>query len=152
MKYTVRYAHLEKQSELTKNQLITSGDKIGVMGNTGASNGAHLHIDCIEGYHSSVYYLWEMSGGGLIPAPRQLNYFIDNGIFKSQILITTHYNDPVYMYITKKLHTAYDIVPLNRHETKEDYGIHWNRSMPGEVLGVGFDDDYGYYVNIGFEA
>lgn len=151
-RYTVRYAHLEEIPNLQKNQFIINGEIIGRMGNSGNSIGAHLHIDCIEGFHSSVYYLWEMSGGGLTPAPKQLNYFIDDQLFNTKILITTYYNDPLYMTMTKKLHTAYDVVPENRKKTTENYNIIWNRSMRGEVLAVGYDKDYGNYVNIGFYA
>ena len=152
MNYTVRYTHLETIPELKQNVFLIRGDMVGRIGNTGASNGRHLHIDCIEGHVPSVYHLWEMSGGGLTPSPKQLNYFTDSELFKSPILITTYYNDPKYMQVTKKLHTAYDVVPENRHKTDDNYDIFWNRSVRGEVLSIGFDIDYGNYIQIGFNA
>ncbi len=152
MFYTVRYTHLEYYPRLQLGELITSGDKIGRMGNTGASLGNHLHIDCIRGRTSSIWHLYEMENGTLEPAPRQLNYFIDNELFKTDYHITTYYNDPEYQKELKKIHPAYDIVPVNRKQTTDNYDIFWNRSMKGEVLKVGNDRDYGFYAIIGFDA
>ena len=44
MDITMRYYHLEK-IYVTKNQKITKDTKLGLYGNTGASSGAHLHIE-----------------------------------------------------------------------------------------------------------
>lgn len=150
MRYTVRYCHLKNIPKCEKNSLVYTGDQIGVMGNSGASTATHLHIDCVEGFMPSVYYLYQMTNRELVPAEKQLNYFIDKELFKTDIHITSYYNDPEYMEITGKLHPAYDVVPLNRHETEENHIIYWNRSMMGEVLSVGAHSDYGNYIHIGF--
>lgn len=40
----ILYAHMESQSSLSENARVTKGDAIGIIGNTGASEGVHLHI------------------------------------------------------------------------------------------------------------
>ncbi len=44
MDIAIRYFHLEK-IYVTKGQKITKDSKLGLYGNTGASSGAHLHIE-----------------------------------------------------------------------------------------------------------
>ena len=58
MKYTVRYAHLESIS-VKEGQTIKEGDVIGIMGNTGQSFGAHLHIDVVRGKADKDIHLWQ---------------------------------------------------------------------------------------------
>lgn len=40
----ILYAHMESQSSLSENARVTKGDAMGIIGNTGSSNGVHLHI------------------------------------------------------------------------------------------------------------
>lgn len=40
----ILYAHMESQSSLSENARVTKGDAIGIIGNTGDSEGVHLHI------------------------------------------------------------------------------------------------------------
>ncbi len=150
MKFTVRYAHLDSVPELKKNQLIERGNKIGRMGNTGTSTGSHLHIDCVEGYVSKVFHMWEIDQDIYISNPKELNYFIDFQLFNTKIHVTASYFDPFYMESRGILHPAYDVVPLNRHETKKNYDIFWNRSFRGKVLSLGYDKGYGNYIQIGY--
>jgi hypothetical protein len=143
MKYTVRYAHLKDIPTLEG--LVKEGEIIGVMGNTGQSYGAHLHIDCVRGLQYNNWKLADVENGHMASEIRQLNYFIDNELFKQPYRITTYYCDPEY--INNKLHFAYDIVPI-----RGDWTIYWNRSKIGQVLAKGYDDSYGNYILIGFEA
>ncbi len=45
--YTTRYAHL-KDIDVKQGQVITKGQKIGTVGNTGLSSGPHLHYEIIK--------------------------------------------------------------------------------------------------------
>ena len=46
--YYVLYAHLKSKSLVKEGQNVAAGDSIGEMGNTGASRGAHLHLELIK--------------------------------------------------------------------------------------------------------
>ena len=43
------YAHLDKAPVVSKGDTVEEGDKIGVMGNSGDSEGVHLHFEMREG-------------------------------------------------------------------------------------------------------
>ena len=151
MKYTVRYAHLEKLSPLIIGQRVKEGDFIGIMGTTGQSTGEHLHIDNRKGFYSYAYRMADIDLEQ--ETIRQLNYFIDKDLFRHPIVITSYYMDPEYIINGKwKIHPAYDVVPKNRKKTKENYGIYWNRSKEGTVLLNGYSEGYGNYVHIGYET
>lgn len=152
MFYTVRYCHLKKIPGFVVGDKIINGNIIGTMGNSGKSYGAHLHIDCVEKKQNRMWSLGATETGLPKSAHRQLNYFIDDQLFRYEILITTYYNDPEYMARYKKVHLAYDVVPLNRRETDSHYSIYWNRSKTGYVTAVGNDTAYGNYIMITFEA
>ncbi len=145
--YTVRYAHLQSLPKLKIGQVLMYGDEIGIMGNTGASTGAHLHIDCVEGVQARRYTLADIEQDKPKSAPRQLNFFIDNDLFLCDPIITTWYCDWTYQQEFGKTHPAYDVVPKNKNKTK----IFWNRSAQGEVIYL-LDNDraYGNCVHIAF--
>lgn len=148
MTYTVRYAHLAKKPELKVGDKVYEGDKIGVMGNTGASHGAHLHLDNVVGRVARKYTLEEIERGNPTSDIRQLNMFIDDGLFKALLRITTYYGCPDYQRKYKKVHTGYDVVPESG-----DWSIYWNRSKAGEVIAVVADDPgYGNYIQISYVA
>lgn len=149
MIYTVRYAHLAETPFLKAGDKLNTGDFIGKMGSTGQSTGAHLHIDVVEGAQSGRYTLADMEFGKQIPSPRQLNWFIDNGLFLAAPVVTTPYCDAEYMIERGKLHLGYDLIPLRGGEGSP---IYWNRSMVGTVLSVVRDKDYGNMVQIAFEV
>lgn len=151
MIYTVRYCHLS-QIYVDKGDTVKFGDKVGRMGNTGVGTGAHLHIDCVEDVRNKIFHLADMERGIVKPALRQLNYFIDDDLFGTPLLITTPIADADYMAKWKKLHLAYDVVPEDRKRTDKHWDIFWNRSMKGTVLATGNDSGYGNYVYIGFDA
>ncbi len=151
--YTVRYAHLELPSLLNEGDLVLSKDVVGKMGSTGASSAPHLHIDVVEGLVNRIIKLAEIgyeNGQEYRPNLKQLNYFIDDLLFDTELLITTYFGDPTY---SGDLHHAYDVVPENRHfEPGRNSVIYWNRSKTGLVTKSGHDDAYGNYVLIVFEA
>jgi len=152
LKYTVRYAHLETIPVIGIGETISTGDLVGCMGDTGASHGNHLHIDCVHGKIQHVYHQRDIESGVVMSAPRQLAWFIDADLFGTELLITTGYADPLYLRSEKKLHLAFDVVPENRHITDAYYDIFWNRSAQGEVIAKGFDSGYGNYIHVLFEA
>jgi hypothetical protein len=153
VKYTVRFAHLEKAPSWKVGDTIKIGDVVGKMGTSGQSTARHLHIDCVEGHQVGRYQLKDIEADSPKAAPRQMNWFIDDDIFKQPIVITTHYADAEYQRTMKKVHFGYDVVPENRHDPKADLLIYWNRSISGTVLRVDYDSaGYGNCLYVGFEA
>ena len=150
MRYTVKFAHLESLPELKEEQIIKNGELIGVMGNTGKSSGAHLHLDLTGGFTSTIWRLSDIEPSR--EHARQTAYFIDKDLFKTKLKISSYYCDPRYRDENGKLilHPAYDCYPSNK--LYDSFKIYWNRSMPGQVLKVGNDFGYGYYCLIGFDA
>jgi hypothetical protein len=148
--YTVRFAHLKKVPGYTVGDKIIDGTYVGTMGNSGQSTAAHLHIDCVEGYQELNWTLKDTENGMPKSAPRQLNYFIDKYLFRTDIAVTTNYNDLEYMNDLDKVHLAYDVVPANRDPAFFD--IWWNRSKEGTVAALGTHSAYGNYILIAFRA
>lgn len=136
---------------------IISGEIIGRMGSSGLSSANHIHFDLIEGFRSNVYKLKDIPYyiQDLKALLLQYYYFLDSRMFGTEILITTYFGDPDYYNKDEiwKFHPAFDVVPKNRHsEPGKNFNIFWNRSKVGVVLAVGYDEFYGNYINIGFEA
>ena len=156
MKYTVRYAHLKNLPNFKEGDLIHKNMFIGRMGSSGQSIKNHLHIDVVEGYIKKLIYLEEIGYEPekfYVPNIRQLNYFIDQKLFKIDPVITTFFYEPEYKILFKKDHPAYDVVPIDRHRSKKHYDIFGNRSKLGFVLKVDYDEKgYGNYILIGYEA
>lgn len=156
MKYTVRYAHLAEASNLKVGESLSFGDLIGIMGTSGQSKWPHLHIDLIKGFIEIIIQLNKI---GLFkkykPCKKQLDYFIDDDLFRCKLVVTTPYLDKEYEKVYHKKHHAYDVVPKDRHTSKEHFKIYWNRKKVCnvKVLGVGYDErGYGYYALIGYET
>lgn len=148
MTYTVRFAHLERASELRIGECVKRGRIVGRMGSSGQSTAPHLHIDCVEGEQSAHYTLATIEAGSPKASPRQLNYFVDNELFGSNPIVTTYFADPLYQAKRNKLHSGYDIVPA-----KKPFDIHWNRSVDGRVVRLEDDPEgYGHCVYIAFDV
>ena len=152
MKYTVRYAHLVSRSPLPVGTVVEKGKLLGFMGNTGKSDGAHLHIDVVDGEQPKTYKLADMDANRHNPNMKwpnvvELNWFMDSELFGCRPLVTTYYCEPAYLLLYKKLHPAYDVIPVIKATT----GIHWNRSYPGKVIRNEFDEGYGWHIHVRYE-
>lgn len=153
MKYTVRFAHLKYPSPLRPGQVVYRGEEVGVMGDTGSSNGAHVHLDVVEGTHTGRYTLADMAAGSPKPNAKQCVFFADEELFNYELVVTVPYADPPYYKRLAKFHFAMDVVPEDRHRTTEHHKLRWPRSMPGTVVrNVEGDPAYGNYVMITYEA
>jgi len=150
--YSVIFAHLRQPSGLQVQDRVEEGFPIGVMGNTGVSQGDHLHFTCVEGLQAAPWTLEAMEEFSPKPALRQAGYFLDKGLFGIEALITTAWNCPLYLRKWKKVHNAFDVVPSDRWVNDSHYQIWWNRTKRGTVTYSGFDPAYGYCVIISFEA
>jgi hypothetical protein len=150
MIYTVRYAHLKHIPHFPIETIIKPQDMIGIMGNTGKSTADHLHIDTIISSRVRPWRQLDMERRNLLPAPKQLNFFIDAALFNQPLVITSYYCDPIYMDRFGILHFGYDVRP-KYFNSDTDYTIYWNRSFTGKVIAVGFDNGYGNYIHIEFE-
>lgn len=150
--YTVRFAHLEERPPLRLGQVIRRGSLIGTMGNSGASSAAHLHLDVVRGLQVHRYSLADIEAGAPTADPRQAALFVDRELFGIDLVITTGYADPGYLFARRQLHLGFDVVPVNRHLSRNNYSIRWNRSAPGRVVAILEDDPgYGHCVSIAFE-
>lgn len=157
MRFTVRFAHLKELPDYLVGQSIIEGDQIGTMGSTGQSQFSHVHMDVVEGFINRVVRLVDIGYEGekvYTPNIKQLNHFIEEPfLFKIEPNITTYFYEPEYKLMFGKDHPGYDLVPKDRHKSKEHYDLFWNRSAEGKVLAVGYDQDgYGNYILIGFES
>ena len=152
MKYTVRFAHLQEPPKWKIGDKITRGNMIGIMGNTGQSTAAHLHIDCVVGEINKPFKLCDI-GTRYAPDQKQLDYFIDDELFGVKPVITTKFLDPEYKQTFGKDHPAYDVVPVDRHERNAHKNIYWNRSYVGTIsLIVNQPNGYGHCVYITFDS
>lgn len=148
--YTVRFAHLREPSPLKVNAFVDRGDVVGIMGNTGQSTGAHLHIDVTRGCNAKAFKLADIEIGNRVPDFEQLAYFIDKELGHESFKITTYPYDYQYIIDGKwKAHPGYDVIILGDRYSKE---LYWNRSMSGRVIKNGYDSGYGNHVYIAFKA
>jgi len=61
--YTTRYGHMVEGSLKVKTgQKVEAGTVLGIMGNTGASAGRHLHFEIVEG----KTHRWDLNGKGFV--------------------------------------------------------------------------------------
>lgn len=157
MRYTRKYAHLGKLPNLKVGQIIKRGDKIGRMGNTGSSTANHLHSDLIKGFHGKIWRLSEIEISR--DHAKKSMTFLNHYLFGIEPYITSSYCDHTYNDGKGNwiFHPGFDVVPIDRHKTKDHFDIFWSEDFPGQVLFVGQDFDdiergYGNTVLIGFDA
>lgn len=139
--YTALFAHLSELPDLSVGDIVKYGDYLGKMGNTGHSNGAHLHLGVVKGKVSEPWWLHEAttaSDSKYIPNKRELEFFASGkDLFKNKntwykARITTDWGG-------YKNHYALDLVDDNKIYDSQA-SIHWNRSFNGVVVDIG---DYG---------
>jgi murein DD-endopeptidase MepM/ murein hydrolase activator NlpD len=147
MTYTAMFAHLESKPIYSIGDPISKGVQIGRMGDTGQSVGAHLHLAVVEGEYADIWHLRDMEDGLVIPSPRELNYFIDIGLFQYDFKITTPYCDYEYQNKRGKVHHAYDVSTTKNWP----WNIYWNRSFKGWVTLNTFDKAYGNTILIAYK-
>ncbi len=159
MKYTVMYAHL-KSINVKTGDLVNAkvpwknATLIGIMGDTGLSTAAHLHLSVIEGLRFELWKLIQMYNGDLTPSKEELDFFMsenDPTLFGVAPYITVEWDDQWYIDNRNKRHLAKDGVPINRKVTDLNFTIYWNRTFGGRVLKTGYDSAYGNYVLIGYD-
>lgn len=151
MKYTVRFAHLADTPKWNAGDKIQDNDIVGVMGTSGQSTAAHLHIDLVVGEVKMTYKLADI-GPRLVPDQKELLKFLNVDLFGIAPVVTTEFMDPSYKKQFGKDHPAYDVVPKDRHDSTDHFAIHWPRSMPGTVSLVVYQpESYGHCVYITYE-
>ena len=154
MLYTVRFAHMASAPVLKIGATVKQGDVVGIMGTSGQSTAAHVHVDVVEGEQTHPYTLADIEQDSPKAAPpRQALYFVDDMLFGVKPVITTYYADPEYFSSYGKVHLGFDVVPEDRHSTKDHFKILWPRSKVGKVVAVDYKpESYGHCISISFEA
>lgn len=58
--FTVKYAHMSTV-QVVQGQSVLKSDTVGLSGNTGASTGPHVHVECIENgsYLNPIFYFYD---------------------------------------------------------------------------------------------
>jgi hypothetical protein len=157
MKYTMMCCHL-KEAKVKNGQLVNYGDELGIAGNTGDSDGVHIHLEVIEGEHydrwwilNDIYYERGIKG-----SREQANYFVDDDFFKAPYKVTVNYDGIIvstgakYYDLYKRHHPAIDFINrdgLARHRT-----FYWNRTFTGRVTRVGYNRWIGNYIVIVYDT
>lgn len=150
MTYTARFAHLSGPSILKIGDAVKTGCPIGVMGATGVATGEHLHLDVVYGLKDSHWRLSDYKNKKVQPSPSQLALAVNRRLFKVYPVVTSSYNDPLYQ--NGLVHSAFDLVPEDRKESRSHYQIYWPFNESGVVTYIGHDNGYGYSVMIAYEA
>jgi cell wall-associated NlpC family hydrolase len=99
--YLSRYAHMVENSlKVKKGQKVEAGTVLGIMGNTGASAGRHLHFEINEG----KVWKWTADGKGFVNPIA----FVKSVIAQEKIVGETHQATPITAPVTQ--------APINHEE------------------------------------
>jgi murein DD-endopeptidase MepM/ murein hydrolase activator NlpD len=84
--YVTRYAHMVENSlTVTKGQIVEPGTRLGIMGNTGASAGRHLHFEICKGR----VHRWTSDGKGFVDPLKFVRATIEQWELKQSINLAT---------------------------------------------------------------
>jgi murein DD-endopeptidase MepM/ murein hydrolase activator NlpD len=84
--YVSRYAHMVENSlKVVKGQKVVAGTKLGIMGNTGASAGRHLHFEICKGR----VHRWTLDGTGFVDPMKFVFNVIDKWDLEQTIPVPT---------------------------------------------------------------
>jgi murein DD-endopeptidase MepM/ murein hydrolase activator NlpD len=84
--YVSRYAHMVENSlTVVKGQKVKAGHRLGIMGNTGASAGRHLHFEICEGRT----WRWTTDGSGFVDPLKFVRNTIEKWELSQSILQAT---------------------------------------------------------------
>lgn len=149
-RWTSLWGHMEEESPLKIGQLVYPGDYIGHMGSSGKSTANHCHLGLISGIRSFLFKMKDVEVSEELI--QQLGYFVeDEAIFHVETHITSYFGDPIYRKRFGVFHKGYDIVPIDRFQTEDHFGMHWPRTKTGQVMNIGYDKEgYGHYVLISY--
>ena len=165
MKYTLLTAHAKNPVSFPIGHIVSRGDMIGLLGNTGLSVGGnagkHVHKTVVKGWIDHLWSLSDMENGIVETSPatlRELNYFTDSEFWGGfPYVVTTSYGSEAYMRNpavgNSLLHLARDVVVYNKEDPnlERDYPFYWNRTWDGKLLAKGTHDIYGNWACWGYE-
>jgi len=90
--YVTRYAHMVENSlRVVKGEKVKAGTKLGIMGNTGASAGRHLHFEICQG----KVHRWTLDGKGFVDPLKFVRATIEQWELEQSITEATPETAPV---------------------------------------------------------
>jgi murein DD-endopeptidase MepM/ murein hydrolase activator NlpD len=84
--YVARYAHMVENSlNVVKGEKVKAGTRLGIMGNTGASAGRHLHFEICKG----KVHRWTLDGKGFVDPLKFVRAAIEKWEIDAQVNLAT---------------------------------------------------------------
>jgi murein DD-endopeptidase MepM/ murein hydrolase activator NlpD len=84
--YVARYAHMVENSlNVVKGEKVKAGTRLGIMGNTGASAGRHLHFEICKGR----VHRWTLDGKGFVNPLKFVRAAIEKWEIDSEVNLAT---------------------------------------------------------------
>lgn len=125
----IMLAHLNSRS-VEVGQYVKQGTKIGIMGNTGQSEGAHVHIE-----------RWNYVTTDLPSCDSRIDPSEYLNVFNSSYRVTQSYNEYYARYACNGRHKGTDVVP-----NSSDWTV--NSPVAGIVRRSSYDDTFGNQIVI----